>query len=102
MVQRILNFTGITTGTVAMMASSALEQVGQLPGLSPWINYGGLGLLAVTLLGLLYREQQRSKELQEAFAVEREKVAAEREKASERYERLTAMLARFHDHQGGE
>jgi len=98
----VWDFGGLATGTLALIASQVVDQLPGLPGLSPWLNYGGLGLLAVTLLGLLYREQQRTKEQQEAFALEREKVAAEREKASERYERLTAMLARIHDHQGGE
>ena len=68
----VWDFGGLATGTLALIASQVVDQLPGLPGLSPWLNYGGLGLLAVTLLGLLYREQQRTKEQQEAFALEQE------------------------------
>lgn len=77
----VWDFGGLLTGTTALVAS----QLPELPGLSPWINYGGLGLLAVTLLGLLYREQQRSKEQSDA-------AASERQRAAERYDHLVELV----------
>lgn len=96
------DFGGLLTGTAALIASQVMDQLPDLPGVSPWVNLGGLSLLSFVLYGLLCRELKRSKDQQEAFALEREKAAAEREKASERYERLTSLIAKLHECREGE
>lgn len=89
----LYDWAGLTSGTVALMASDVMQHAG-LPWLAPWLNYGGLGILAGVLLYLLRQAHKDNHDQAAAFATERVD-------AARRLDELTGQLLRLHRHSTG-
>lgn len=88
MSRTLIDYLGVAGSTGLLVASDTLQNAASMPLPPPWLNYGGLGLLAGTLLLLLGREQRRAKEMAEAFAAER---LAQAERMAQLTDRLVEL-----------